>query len=387
MTTVTESTSAESGALRRSPLEDRHEALGATFTEFAGWRMPLRYSSELAEHAAVRTAAGLFDLSHMGEIVVIGPGAAAALDIALLGEVSAMEAGRARYTLLLTGDGGIVDDLIVYRMGADRYMVVANASNREEVAEELRSRAVGFDATVQDETDDIALIALQGPISQDVLVELSGFEPDDDVPTTARFHEQLASLGDYRFLRARYAGRPVLIARTGYTGELGYELFASPDLAARLWDAILAAGAGSGVVPAGLAARDTLRLEAGMPLFGHELTAVTMPAEVGLGRLVKATKRSDYVGRDAVAQAPGPRTVLIGLVGEGKRAARAGYPVRSGGRTVGVVTSGALSPTLGVPIAMASVEPAAADQSLTVDVRGSELPVRVVPLPFYRRKG
>jgi aminomethyltransferase len=371
-----------------------HAAAGAAFTEFAGWSMPVRYSGDLAEHHAVRRAAGLFDLSHMAEVLVLGPDAAAFLDAALLGELSRTPVGRAKYTLLLNGEGGVLDDLVVYRTGDDRYLVVANAANREVVVDHLRDRAVGFDVQVQDETDDIGLIAIQGPRSAEVLLEVPGFAADDDDPTEARFRALIAELRNYRFLRASWDGHPVLVARTGYTGEDGFELYAAPAILPRLWDVLMATGRGSGLVPAGLAARDTLRLEAGMPLYGHELTALTTPQQAGLGRLVQRGKVADYVGRTAVesTEAEGTR-VLVGLRAEGRRAARAGYPVlvadpstSSGRREVGVVTSGALSPTLGFPIAMAYVDRDAVDGDLAVDVRGSRLPVSTVPLPFYSRK-
>jgi aminomethyltransferase len=373
--------------LRRSPLHEVHEAAGATFTEFAGWTMPLRYSGDLAEHHAVRRAAGLFDLSHMAEILVLGPEAAAALDAALLGELSRTPVGRAKYTLLLNGEGGVEDDLVVYRTGDDRYLVVANAANREVVVDHLRDRVVGFDAEVQDETEDIGLIAIQGPRAQEILLEVPAFAADDDDPTEARFRALLEGLGNYRFLRANWDGHPVLVARTGYTGEDGFELYAAPALLPRLWAALMDVGRGSGLVPAGLAARDTLRLEAGMPLYGHELTSLTTPQQAGLGRLVPRGKASDYVGRAAVEspEAEGAR-VLVGLQAEGRRAGRAGYAVLAGDREVGVVTSGALSPTLGHPIAMAYVDRDAAAELLTIDVRGTRLDATSVPLPFYSRK-
>lgn len=373
--------------LRRSPLHEVHEAAGAVFTEFAGWTMPLRYSGDLAEHHAVRRAAGLFDLSHMAEVLVLGPDAAAALDAALLGELSKTPVGRAKYTLLLNGEGGVEDDLVVYRTGEDRYLVVANAANREVVVDHLRDRVVGFDAEVQDETDDIGLIAIQGPRAQEILLEVPAFAADDDVPTEARFRELLTALGNYRFLRAEWDGHPVLVARTGYTGEDGFELYAAPALLPRLWDAVMTIGRGSGLVPAGLAARDTLRLEAGMPLYGHELTALTTPQQAGLGRLVQRGKAADYVGRAAVEAPDADRDrVLVGLQAEGRRSGRAGYPVLAGDREVGVVTSGALSPTLGHPVAMAYVDRDAVAEALTIDVRGTRLPVTSVPLPFYSRK-
>ena len=278
---------------RPSPLHDVHAAAGAAFTEFAGWNMPVRYSGDLAEHHAVRRAAGLFDLSHMAEIVVLGPDAPAALDAALLGELSKTPVGRAKYTLLLNGEGGVLDDLVVYRTGDDRYLVVANAANREVVVDRLRDRVVGFDAEIQDETDDIGLIAIQGPRAQDILLEVPGFAADDEDPTEARFRELIAELKNYRFLGAAWEGHPVLVARTGYTGEDGFELYAAPELLPRLWAALMDTGRGSGLVPAGLASRDTLRLEAGMPLYGHELTALTTPQQAGLGRLVQRGKIAD----------------------------------------------------------------------------------------------
>jgi aminomethyltransferase len=372
---------------RRSPLHDAHVAAGAAFTEFAGWTMPVRFSGDLAEHRAVRTAAGLFDLSHMAEVLVLGPDAAAALDAALLGELSKVEVGRARYTLLLNAEGGVVDDLVVYRTGDDRFLVVANAANRETVVDHLRDRVVGFDAQVQDETDDIGLIAIQGPRAQEILLEVDGFAADGGEPTEARFRELLAGLGSYRFLRGAWDGHPVLVARTGYTGEDGFELYAAPALLPRLWNLLLEVGRGAGLVPAGLAARDTLRLEAGMPLYGHELTALTTPQQAGLGRLVRPAKVADYVGRSAVESpdADGKR-VLVGLTSEGRRAGRAGYAVLAGARPVGVVTSGALSPTLGVPVAMAYVDRDAVGEDLAIDVRGTRLAATTVPLPFYTRK-
>ncbi|CAN5383078.1 glycine cleavage system aminomethyltransferase GcvT [soil metagenome] len=366
-----------------SPLHDINVAAGAAFTDFAGWQMPVRYSSDLAEHAAVRSAAGLFDLSHMGEILVVGPQAAEALDYALAGKLSAIEEGQAKYSLLLNPEGGIIDDLVVYRTGEDRYLVVANASNREVAAHELRARATAFDCLVEDESDDIALIALQGPKSEEILRNVEGF---DTLPA------QTGGLDDLKYYRAipcDFRGHNVLVARTGYTGEDGFEFYLAPDAAPELWQAIAETGAGSGLVPAGLAARDTLRLEAGMPLYGHELSVDTFPVQAGLGRVVALkTKEGDFVGRAAVeAGPPADARVLVGLAAEGKRAGRAGYPVVRGDTVVGEVTSGALSPTLGYPIAMAYVDASAADATdLELDVRGSRIAASIVPIPFYKKQ-
>ena len=376
---------------RRSPLDAVHRAAGASFTDFAGWQMPVRYSSDLAEHHAVRTHAGIFDLSHMGEILLLGPGSGAALDHALAGRLSAIEVGRAKYSLLLAEDGGIIDDLVVYRTGEDRYMVVANASNATVVADELRTRAEGFDTFVADESRDIALIALQGPDARSVILETPGFGVDGPGNDEEDFDVRLDAIGYYRAFPATFEGEPVLIARTGYTGEDGFELYLAPDRATRLWEALRETG-GPRVVPCGLASRDTLRLEAGMPLYGHELSRDIQPAQAGLGRVVALDKPEDFVGRAAVERGPAADApVLVGLTAEGRRAPRAGYAVFDGegddARQVGEITSGALSPTLGHPVAMAFVAPDAAEigRGLFVDVRGSRSAASVVKPPFYQR--
>lgn len=360
---------------RETPLRAEHEALGASFTDFGGWMMPVRYTSDLAEHHAVRQAAGLFDISHMGEILVEGAGAGAFLDHALAGALSAVPVGRAKYTMILAEDGGIVDDLIVYRLQDEQFLVVANAGNRETVARELVARVQGFDATVEDQSDDHALIALQGPAAERILAATPGVT-DLSAP--------LGEIRAYAWGDALFGGEPLLIARTGYTGEDGFELMVPVAEAAALWRALLAAGEPHGLVPAGLAARDTLRLEAGMPLYGHELSRDIVPAQAGLGRVIPAGK-TGFVGE--AAREPRPDApVLIGLAAEGRRAGRAGYAVHRGDERVGEITSGALSPTLGHPIAMAFVRPDAADATdLTIDVRGTRIPAAVTALPFYRR--
>ncbi len=367
---------------RRTPLTHLHEQAGATLTDFAGWLMPLRYGSETAEHNAVRTAAGLFDLSHMGELSVTGPDAAAALDYALVSEPSTIRPGRARYSMICADDGGIIDDLIVYRLADTGFLVVANAANAGVVSQALAERAAGRDATVTDRTADYALIAVQGPQAARILAPLT----DAD----------LGQVKYYASYPAKVAGRPVLLARTGYTGEDGFELFAGPDDAEYLWNALTEAGSGDGLVPAGLAARDTLRLEAGMPLYGNELGLDLTPFDAGLGRVVRLEQQSDFVGKAALAaraQEPAQRQ-LIGLTLQSRRVPRHGYAVLRGGSPCGAVTSGAPSPTLGVPIAMAYVRPGvagAADDNgsdaarMAVDVRGRAESATLVPLPFYRR--
>ncbi|MGW8484346.1 glycine cleavage system aminomethyltransferase GcvT [Microbacterium sp. NPDC055903] len=361
---------------RYTPLRDRHESLGASFTDFGGWQMPVRYTSDLAEHHAVRQAAGLFDISHMAEFTVDGGDAAAYLDYALAGRISAMPVGKAKYSLLLAETGGIVDDVIVYRLGEESYLIISNAGNRDAVAAALQERTGSFDVVVVDVSDDYALLAVQGPAAETIVAATEGIS-EVSIPWGDQKY--------YAWASARFHGAPLLLARTGYTGEDGFELLVQAEDAAALWDALLAAGSDQGLVPAGLAARDTLRLEAGMPLYGHELSLDTKPAQAGLGRVV-VTDKDAFVGKDAVTPAGGAR-VLVGLAAEGRRAGRAGYAVvAEDGAVVGEVTSGALSPTLGHPVAMAYIDPEASALPLFLDVRGTKIPATVVDLPFYRRK-
>jgi len=371
---------ASHAAPKYSPLHGIHVAAGASFTDFAGWQMPVSYGSDLAEHHAVRTAAGIFDISHMGEIRVDGPDAGAFLDFALAGRLSTLAPCQARYTLLLSEEGGVIDDLIVYRGGANSssFLVVANAGNRVAVANELQTRAAGFKVAVSDESDSVALVAVQGPASRRIVEAVTGLD--------------LSELKYYWGVESSYDGGPFFVARTGYTGEDGFELYVGNASAATLWSALFEAGAPHGLVPAGLASRDTLRLEAGMPLYGHELGLDTLPVQAGLGRVVALAKEGDFVGRAAIEAGPAADApVLVGLTTEGRRAGRAGYTIIDGegdaGREVGVITSGALSPTLGHPIAMAYVEPGSAtSDTLFVDVRGTRIAASVVQLPFYKRE-
>jgi aminomethyltransferase len=364
---------------RTSPLHQIHVDGGASFTDFAGWQMPVSYGSDLAEHHAVRTTAGIFDISHMAEILVDGPQAAQFLDYALAGRLSAIAIGQAKYSLLLTEGGGIIDDLIVYRLTDDTFFVVANAGNRYVAAAALKERAAGFDVRVSDLSDSYSLIAVQGPNSRAIAEATAGIT-EISVP--------LDELKYYWSTDASFEGLPLLIGRTGYTGEDGFEFYIQSDAAARLWAALSAAGEAFGLVPAGLASRDTLRLEAGMPLYGHELGLDSFPVQAGLGRVVNLKKEGDFVGRAAVeAGPPHGSHLLVGLTTEGKRAGRAGYSVVTDDATVGMITSGALSPTLGYPIAMAYVDPFVleAGTPLYIDVRGTRIPASVVDLPFYKR--
>ncbi|GGI95540.1 glycine cleavage system aminomethyltransferase GcvT [Pseudarthrobacter scleromae] len=380
---------------KRTVLYDEHTKLGASFTDFGGWQMPLKYSSELAEHHAVRNSAGLFDLSHMGEVWVTGPEAAAFLDYALVGKISAMAVGKAKYSLICTEDGGIIDDLITYRRpaadtagdGTDRFLVVPNAGNADVVAAALAERAAGFNVRVDDASAATSLIAVQGPRAQELLLRL--------VP--AAQHGLVTELKYYAAVEVPFlvggAGKELLLARTGYTGEDGFEIFVANDDAPALWQALAAIAEDGELTPAGLASRDSLRLEAGMPLYGNELSLQGDPFAAGLGPVVALSKEGDFVGKSALAAkkmagagSTGGRR-LVGLKGLGRRAGRAHYPVLKDGKTVGEVTSGQPSPTLGYPIAMAyvDVEFTQAGTVLDIDLRGKAEPFVVVDLPFYKR--
>lgn len=359
-------------ALHETALTPVHQRLGAFMTDFAGWNMPLRYSSDRAEHEAVRTRAGLFDLSHMGQIRVRGKEAGAALDHALVTNPSKMPVGRARYSLMVNESGGIMDDLIVYKDDDEDFLVVANAANRVRVAEQLVARSTDLEVEVDDQTESRALIACQGPRSGEIVASVID-EAD---------REAFENLGYYRHTHLHMLGAPVHIARTGYTGERGYEIMCEAGEAERLWEALMAAGEEAEMLPCGLASRDTLRLEAGMPLYGHELTEDTTPAEAGQGRVPKLDH--DFVGREAL-EASEPATTLYALKGEGRRAARAGCTISKEGEQLGAITSGVLSPTLGYPIALALARPGLEiGEQVSVDVRGKEQIMTICELPFYK---
>ncbi len=358
-----------------TPLSDRHLRLGGRLIEFAGWRMPVQYRGIVEEHRVVRSAAGLFDLSHMGELWVLGAEAGDALAAAIVSDPRTLGDGRAQYSLLCAADGGVIDDLIVYRLEADRYLVVANAANAARVSDVLAERFVGRKALLDDRSLATGLVAIQGPRSAEILAPLTDVD--------------LAGLRYYGAAEGAVVGAEALVARTGYTGEDGFELFVDSDATGRVWDALIEVGADRGLQPIGLGARDTLRLEAGMPLYGNELDRGTNPIEAGLARVVKLDKEGGFVGHDALARVvrDGPTRRLVGLVVEGRGIARHGYPVLAGDRRTGTITSGAPSPTLGVPIAMAYVAPGDGEPGtmLDVEVRDRRVAARVVELPFYRR--
>ncbi len=362
--------------MAKTVLHEEHLKLGASFTDFGGWDMPVRYSSDLAEHHAVRNAAGVFDISHMAEIFVRGIDAAKFLDYSLIGIASEIAVSRAKYSMICQTDGGIIDDLIVYRVAENTFLIIANASNRHSVVAALNSRLNNFEAQVDDQSDQWALIAVQGPKAVDVLQRLSSID--------------LQPLKYYSIAEGEIAGKVSYLCRTGYTGEDGFEVLTAASSATQVWNAILAAGANDGLVAAGLACRDTLRLEAGMPLYGHELDLQHTPIDAALARVIRLDPDHDFIGRSALEAQTEPRERLVGLVGTGRRAARAEYhlkhPVTEA--VIGVVTSGALSPTLGYPVAMAYLSDRSFNigDTISVDVRGNLEPYTIVNLPFYKRE-
>jgi aminomethyltransferase len=368
-------TDAEPVPLHETALADRHRALGARLIEFGGWLMPVQYAGILEEHRAVRERAGLFDLSHMGELFVEGTGAGDALAAAVVSDPRTLAIGRAQYSMLCAADGGIIDDLIIYRLAEERFLVVANAGNAAIVSDELAVRLEGWSALLDDRSLATALVAVQGPAAEGILRPLTAVD--------------IGALRYYAIAEGSVAGVPALIARTGYTGEDGFEIFVDWDRGPDVWAALEAAGAGSGLAPCGLGARDTLRLEAGMPLYGNELDRATTPYDAGLERVVKLEKHGGFVGDAALARVAreGPAKRLVGLVLTGRGIARHGHPVLRDGRRTGIVTSGTHSPTLGRAIAMAYVVPGD-DQPgtiLEVEIRGQLIAAEIVPLPFYRR--
>jgi aminomethyltransferase len=359
-------------ALLKTPLHDWHQAHKGRLVEFGGWSMPVQYSTIVEEHNAVRQRVGLFDISHMGRLKFEGPDALAWLEKVTTNHVAKLAPGQIQYSLIVDEDGGMLDDILVYNR-ADGLAVVCNASNRPKVLEQFEKHRGSFDARLIDQTFDTTMIAVQGPAG---------------LATAQRhFDATLTDVPYYYCTIGTFLGVPAIASRTGYTGEDGFELIVPNDQAEAAWEALMDAGRVFGIMPAGLGARDTLRFEAAMPLYGHEMDETVNPYAVGLGWAVKL-KKGDFVGRDALVKfKANPGKVRIGLALDAKRIPRQGYPVKLDGEVVGVVTSGTFSPTLGKPLAMASVSPAASklDSSLTIDIRGTDEPARVVPLPFYRR--
>jgi aminomethyltransferase len=358
---------------RRTPLYETHARAGARLVEFAGWEMPVQYSGILSEHEAVRTRVGLFDVSHMGEVVFRGPRALAALNRVFTNDLGKVVDGQAQYGCLCRESGGIVDDVVVYRRSAEDLLVCVNAGNREKDFGWLSSHAGGAD--VRNESDDWAQLALQGPLAAQLLQRLTKLN--------------LSQIRSYRFAPGEVAGVSCIVARTGYTGEDGFELFCPAAQASRLWDALVEAGGPEKIQPCGLGARDSLRLEMAYRLYGSDMDDSTTPLEAGLAWVVKLDK-GDFVGRDALLRQreQGVARKLVGFTLIDPGIPRHGYPVLQDGRKVGEVTSGTRSPTLEIPIGLAYVPTALAAEGSTfaVEIRGRAAAARVVKTPFYVRK-
>jgi glycine cleavage system T protein (aminomethyltransferase) len=355
-------------ALRRTPLYEEHKTLGARLVDFAGWEMPVQYTGIKAEHEAVRGEAGLFDVSHMGEVIIEGPQAEEAVQRLVTRDVSRLSVGQAGYAAVCYESGGTVDDVLVYRT-PDNFLIVVNASNREKDVAHFQENTKDLDVEVVNESDDWALLALQGPRAVELLQPLT--ETD------------LSSIKYYRYEVGEVEGAYAVISRTGYTGEDGFELFVRPDDAPRIWRRVIEVGA----LPVGLGARDTLRLEAGMCLYGNELDADTTPLEAGIGFAVHLDKEQEFLGQEALRREKeeGLKKRLVGFKVEGRGIARHDYPVAVGGETVGSVTSGTLSPTLNEAIGLALVAPDVEDE-FDVVIRDKAVAARTVPLPFYKRE-
>ncbi len=367
---------ADSAPLRRTPLYDCHVRAGARLVPFAGWEMPVQYEGVVKEHAAVRTAAGLFDVSHMGELELRGPGAGQVVNHLITNDASKLEDGQALYTCACNARGTVLDDLIVYRCAADRYLIVCNASNVAKMSEVFRRGAEGH-CDFDDRSDRTALIALQGPRAYDILALAGG-----DAAA-------LSSLKSFHFRDAVVANVQCTVARTGYTGEDGAEIFCATADAPALWTQLTALGAPLGLVPVGLGARDTLRLEARLSLYGNDIDETTNPLEAGLGWVVKMDK-GDFVGRAALVavKAAGLARKLVGFEVTGRGIARHGYPLLDArGTAVGVCTSGSPGPTVGKNIGLGYLpaEMSAVGTEFQVDCRGKSATAVVVKTPFYKR--
>jgi aminomethyltransferase len=362
--------------LRRTPLYDDHRELGGRLVPFAGWEMPVQYTGLVDEHHAVRRAAGLFDVSHMGEFLVTGEHAGAVVNYVVTNDAGRLEDGAAMYTLLCNERGTVVDDLIVYRHAPDRFMIVCNASNRDKVGAHL-ARFCENHCDLRDLSDETGLIALQGPKAASILAQAG--------PAAA---EAVAATKSFRFRRFEVAGVPVTAARTGYTGEDGFELFTPWAETPKVWRELVRLGQGEGLKPVGLGARDTLRLEARLSLYGNEIDETTDPLEAGLGWAVKFDK-GDFVGRAALEpkKAAGPARKMVGFEVTGRGIARHGYPLKNeAGEVVGVCTSGSPSPTTGKNIGLGYLPAAlaAVGTPVVVDCRGRDVSAVVVKTPFYK---
>lgn len=359
--------------MKRTPFFHQHQQAGAKIVPFAGYEMPVQYTGIMEEHKRVRESVGVFDVSHMGEFFVTGPGACAFLQSVTVNDVSKLTPGAAQYSALCYDNGGIVDDLLVYMLGADSYMLVVNAANIQKDFAWLDEHKPGGIELV-DRSDDYALLAVQGPKAEAALQTLTA--------------ATLSEIPYYHFVQGVLADVPMIISRTGYTGEKGFELYFAPEHGASVWKAVFSAGLPFDIAPIGLGARDTLRLEMGFCLYGNDIDAETNPLEAGLGWITKLNK-GEFIGRQALleAKAAGLKRRLVGMTFAEKVVPRHGYAIESDGKSVGAITSGTFSPSLGYGIAMGYVDAALAapGTEVQVDIRGKKTKAVVTAIPFVKR--
>jgi aminomethyltransferase len=362
-----------SASLRKTALNATHRALGGKMVDFAGFEMPVEYRGIIEEHRAVRTAAGLFDVSHMGEIEIRGPSSLELVQQVTCNDAGRLQNGQAQYTALLTDRGTFVDDLLVHRLSAEHYLLCINASNREKDFEHIRAQNL-FNAQLEDAGDRYTQLALQGPKAETIL---AGLTPVD-----------LTAIAYYQFTFGQVAGAPCLVARTGYTGEDGFELYLDPTHSEKVWNGLLDAGHNDGLIPVGLGARNTLRLEAALALYGNDIDDTTTPLEAKLAWICKFDK-GDFTGRDALLKQKenGLKRTLVGFEMRGRGIAREGYPVQVSGKECGRVTSGSFAPFLekNIGLAYVAVEHKAPGTGITIVIRGRPVAAEIVPIPFYRR--
>jgi len=361
--------------LKRTPLYEAHKALGAKMVDFGGWEMPVQYSGIVAEHHAVRNEAGLFDVSHMGEFIVKGPDALKVLHELLTADFSKQEVGQCMYAIMCYPTGGAVDDLIVYKMDENEYMLVVNAGNKDKDFDWITEHMQGFDAKLVDLSDETGLVALQGPKSVEILQPLTDISLD--------------SLKPYWFAKGKVLGKDCLVSRTGYTGEEGFEVYCDAADTTLIWDGILQEGEGV-VLPAGLGARDSLRFEAKMPLYGHELDENITPLEAGLGRFVALDREDDFIGKDALKKlkAEGLPRMVRGFEMVGRGIARAEYPVKKDGVVVGHVTSGMPAPTVGKNLGNVLIKKEFSEvgTEFDVEIRGKDIKAVIIKTPFLKKE-
>jgi len=362
-------------SLKKTPLYEKHIELGGKIVEFAGWALPVQYKSIIEEHEKVRNSAGVFDVSHMGEILIDGTGAEEFLQHLITNDISTLKEGRVRYSPVCYPDGGTVDDVIVYKLSNQKYLVVVNAANTEKDYQWMLDNATA-DVSITNVSDNYALLAIQGPKAIEILKELTTYPLENMKPF---------SFAD----KVDVSGIEVLISRTGYTGEDGFEIYIAPEKSATLWDKLLQTGKEGTIIPAGLGARDTLRLEAALPLYGHELSKDITPIEAGLSRFVKFDKK-DFIGKKVLlAQADSPnKRILVGFEMIDRGIPRNDYEVFSEDKKIGFVTSGGFSPTLKKNIGMALINSEYANMGNEIDIiiRNKACKAKIIKLPFYSRK-